>query len=337
VAPWVARVAATAMNSQPTRLCLSVTVTAAAACLLLAGVDRSGAQTTSYAHAVDWIGDNCGKDIDTFCKDSPLGEGRILKCLSQNRVRVSPICRNAVIYLTILVGRRAAARADVVRICEGDTKTLCPDMRPGDRNLLECLYSKNQNLSAPCRQAMADAGYDLASSASDPTNPSLADLVNRLKGAGKSVPGIGATGLRQLAAQGISDPSRGSRVDRPPLTEQLNSLPQFNIAVRSGSDSARIPLDVFKVVALIADALHHPLLQGDRFLIVGHTEGQGDRTHNLKLSKERAEAIRQALINPFGISPSRIEAVGLGEEQLLNRASPEAIENRRIQLINVGK
>lgn len=48
-------------------------------------------------------------------------------------------------------------------------------------------------------------------------------------------------------------------------------------------------------------------------------------------------AIRAALINPFGISPTRIEAVGLGEEQLLNRRNPEAAENRRVQLINIGK
>jgi len=43
------------------------------------------------------------------------------------------------------------------------------------------------------------------------------------------------------------------------------------------------------------------------------------------------------LINPFGINPARIEAVGLGEEQLLDRANPKAAENRRVQLINIGR
>jgi flagellar motor protein MotB len=50
-----------------------------------------------------------------------------------------------------------------------------------------------------------------------------------------------------------------------------------------------------------------------------------------------ADAIREALINPFGISLSRIEAMGLGEEQLFKPADPEASENRRVQLINVGR
>jgi outer membrane protein OmpA-like peptidoglycan-associated protein len=70
---------------------------------------------------------------------------------------------------------------------------------------------------------------------------------------------------------------------------------------------------------------------------VGNTDAKGSREYNLKLSQERADAIRAALIDPFGIAPSRIEAVGLGEEQLLNAANPEAAENRRVQLINIGK
>jgi outer membrane protein OmpA-like peptidoglycan-associated protein len=71
--------------------------------------------------------------------------------------------------------------------------------------------------------------------------------------------------------------------------------------------------------------------------VVGHTDGKGSREYNLKLSQQRADAIRWALLNPFGIEPRRIEAIGLGEEQLLNRANPEAAQNRRVQLINIGK
>jgi outer membrane protein OmpA-like peptidoglycan-associated protein len=74
-----------------------------------------------------------------------------------------------------------------------------------------------------------------------------------------------------------------------------------------------------------------------RFLIVGHTDAKGNREYNLERSQQRADAIREALINPFGNSPARIEAVGLGEAQLLNRSNPEAAENRRMQLINIGK
>ena len=94
----------------------------------------------------------------------------------------------------------------------------------------------------------------------------------------------------------------------------------------------------------MADSLYHPYLQGYRFLIVGHTDARGSRESNLKLSEQRADAIREALINPFGISPSRIESVGLGEEQLLKPADPEsggepprAADQRRPGALNRGR
>ena len=87
----------------------------------------------------------------------------------------------------------------------------------------------------------------------------------------------------------------------------------------------------------MADALYHPYLQGYRFLIVGHTDAKGSREYNIKLSQERAEAIRAALINPFGIAPNRLVAVGFGKEHLLNQSNPNAPENRRVQLINIGE
>lgn len=39
-------------------------------------------------------------------------------------------------------------------------------------------------------------------------------------------------------------------------------------------------------------------------------------------------------IRAIDIKASRIEAVGLGEEQLLKHDRPDAAENRRVQLIN---
>jgi outer membrane protein OmpA-like peptidoglycan-associated protein len=120
------------------------------------------------------------------------------------------------------------------------------------------------------------------------------------------------------------------------LLADLDKLAQLTIAIQFDFDSARIRPDSFQAVGLMADALYHPYLQGYRFLIVGHTDGKGSREYNLKLSQQRADAIREALVKPFGISPSRIEAVGLGEEQMLKPEAPEAAENRRVQLINIG-
>jgi outer membrane protein OmpA-like peptidoglycan-associated protein len=296
------------------------------------------AQTISYANAIDRMAVSCSKDIQKFCKTEPLGGGRINRCLTQNRA--SPTCSAAVNELTALLQRRAAARTAVSRICERDILRLCNGIEPGDGNLLECFYKVKQNVSVACRQIVADAGYEVSigqTHSPGSINLSAGDLVGSLQGVAADAPHIDAKMLRQAAAQSLTDPARASRVNRAPLFEQLNSQAQITIAIQFEFDSARIRPDSFRAIGLMADALYHPYLQGYHFLIVGHTDAKGSREYNFKLSQERAEAVREALINPFGISSAQIEAVGLGEEQLLNSKQPEAAANRRVQLINIGK
>ena len=125
-------------------------------------------------------------------------------------------------------------------------------------------------------------------------------------------------------------------MNRAPLTDQLDKLAQLTIAIQFDFNSARIRPSSFRAVGLMADALYHPYLQGYRFLIVGHTDAKGNREYNLKLSQQRADAIREALINPFGISPSRIEAVGPWRRAIAQarqsgsgRKPPRAIDQHR--------
>jgi len=163
------------------------------------------------------------------------------------------------------------------------------------------------------------------------------DLVSSLQGIEAAPAGISAALLRKQALDGIRDPTRANPINREPLSAQLGQLAQFTVVINFDFNSARIRPESYRTVGLIADSLYHPYLQGYRFLVVGHTDSVGSREANLKLSQQRADAIRDALIDPFGISPARIEAVGLGEEQLLDRANPKAAENRRVQLINIGR
>jgi OOP family OmpA-OmpF porin len=63
----------------------------------------------------------------------------------------------------------------------------------------------------------------------------------------------------------------------------------------------------------------------------------GKREYNLALSQRRADAIRDVLVTTFKISPKRLQAIGLGEEQLLDAAHPTATINQQIQVATVGK
>jgi outer membrane protein OmpA-like peptidoglycan-associated protein len=227
----------------------------------------------------------------------------------------------------------------VPRVCDADIRRLCSGVQAGDGNLMECFSKAKRSFSAACQTAVADAGYEATIGAAASTTQvalSSTDLINSLQGVEQVSRTLTAANLRQMAAQSLNDPSRASRMNRAPLTDELEKQAQLTIAINFDLGSARIRPDSFQAVGLMADSLYHPYLQGYRFLIVGHTDARGSRELNLRLSQQRAEAIREALINPFGISPSRIEAVGLGEEQLLRPANPESGENRRVQLINIG-
>lgn len=68
------------------------------------------------------------------------------------------------------------------------------------------------------------------------------------------------------------------------------------------------------------------------FLIEGHTDAVGSSQANLALSTERAEAVKQALLEYFEIGEDNLSTVGRGESYLkIPTQEPEA-ENRRVTL-----
>ncbi len=70
-----------------------------------------------------------------------------------------------------------------------------------------------------------------------------------------------------------------------------------------------------------------------RLEIAGHTDVTGPEEYNLKLSQERAEAVRQYLIEKFGIAPHRLVARGYGEAMPVapNDSPTGRALNRRVE------
>ncbi|MBC8986026.1 OmpA family protein [Pedobacter sp. N36a] len=66
--------------------------------------------------------------------------------------------------------------------------------------------------------------------------------------------------------------------------------------------------------------------------LAGHTDNTGSMALNLRLSKERAEAVKAYLVSQ-GANPSRIEAVGYGPNQPIatNKTAAGRQQNRRVE------
>jgi len=70
-------------------------------------------------------------------------------------------------------------------------------------------------------------------------------------------------------------------------------------------------------------------------VIEGHTDNVGKREKNMKLAQDRANSIKNYLVNKFKISGTRLEAVGFGPDKpIADNATVEGRQkNRRVQAV----
>jgi len=70
-------------------------------------------------------------------------------------------------------------------------------------------------------------------------------------------------------------------------------------------------------------------------IIGGHTDSVGDDAYNQTLSERRANAVRDALINEYGIPAAKLVARGYGETQPVadNATEDGRYQNRRVEVI----
>ncbi len=68
-------------------------------------------------------------------------------------------------------------------------------------------------------------------------------------------------------------------------------------------------------------------------VVEGHTDSVGTDAYNQRLSERRANAVRDVLVNEYGIAPNRVDSVGYGESRPVadNATSEGRAINRRVE------
>lgn len=97
---------------------------------------------------------------------------------------------------------------------------------------------------------------------------------------------------------------------------------------------ATILQDSAELLRAVADVLRqHPEITLVR--IEGHTDNEGDRARNLRLSRQRAEAVKAWLVGREKIDARRLETSGLGDERPVAPNETEAgrARNRRVVFV----
>lgn len=134
--------------------------------------------------------------------------------------------------------------------------------------------------------------------------------------------------------------SPGTPSAAPPLaTQEAAGHPSMvNLNVQFRTNSAALTPAAVRVLDQLGRALSSKALSSYRFRIEGHTDTVGSRTYNKRLSEQRAQAVLDYLAAHYDVDRSRLEAVGLGEEDLLVPTPDQVAEprNRRVQVVNLG-
>jgi outer membrane protein OmpA-like peptidoglycan-associated protein len=119
---------------------------------------------------------------------------------------------------------------------------------------------------------------------------------------------------------------------------QAAGSPSINLTVNFPTGSAELTPAARASLDNLGKALASSELANFRFRIEGHTDNVGSKEANQLLSQQRAEAVVTYLTTQYNVAPSRLEAVGKGQEDPLVETPPQTPEarNRRVQVINLG-
>jgi outer membrane protein OmpA-like peptidoglycan-associated protein len=153
--------------------------------------------------------------------------------------------------------------------------------------------------------------------------PSAADIVNSLK----------------PNASQLNNTTRGIRPATPSSAGTAEAAaPSVNLTVNFPTGSAALTPAAEHSLDALGHALTTSDLSGFHFRIEGHTDTVGTPDANRTLSQKRAEAVAAYLETKFGVGAAKLNAVGVGQDDLLVPTPDQTPEpkNRRVKIINLG-
>lgn len=122
----------------------------------------------------------------------------------------------------------------------------------------------------------------------------------------------------------------GASIDNYGCGQKVAEDKSFNLNILFANDSFELSAYSFEKI----DALAKFLTENPKAKVVieGHTSKQGSYQHNMQLSKNRAQAVVNVLVEKYRIAADRVSSVGYGFEQLLDQGNTKEAHavNRRI-------
>jgi OOP family OmpA-OmpF porin len=126
------------------------------------------------------------------------------------------------------------------------------------------------------------------------------------------------------------DTPRNYAVDERGCPIMLDEVARIDLTVQFDFDQSIVKPEFFEDIRRVADFL---AANDDVVAVVeGHTDSAGSDEYNQGLSERRAAAVRQVLIERFGVSAARVSSEGFGESRPVtsNTSAEGRAQNRRV-------
>lgn len=126
------------------------------------------------------------------------------------------------------------------------------------------------------------------------------------------------------------DTAANLKVDSKGCPQVLTETVSIELAVNFDTNSAVVKPQYFVEIKRVADFMAQ--YANTRVTVEGHTDDRGAAAYNQGLSQRRADAVSTVLVEQYGVSASRVEAIGYGEARPVadNTTREGRLANRRV-------
>lgn len=104
------------------------------------------------------MGENCSKEINSFCTNVPLGNFRVYDCLQAHSGELSASCATALVNGRSRVEKALGDANFFGAQCGPDMRDRCPEVEMGSGDVLACLKTKIRTVTRRCVDAMLETG-----------------------------------------------------------------------------------------------------------------------------------------------------------------------------------
>ena len=142
--------------------------------------------------------------------------------------------------------------------------------------------------------------------------------------------GLNFGGSTRQVAQ-VTEPAPEPVPAPAPVVEEAPQVVRVELDVKFDFDKAAVKQESYGDIKNLADFMNQ--YPQTSTTVEGHTDSVGPDAYNQKLSERRANAVRDVLVNQYGVGADRVNSVGYGESRpVADNATEEGRAiNRRVE------